>query len=153
MASASIAVLLVAGLAAQAAAYVQPAQMNSQPVRSAGMSMASPALTPALQAYEEAAAAEADASQGAATVLAASCGVGAVLGWLGAKRRQAASAAAMASTAAAGLAPLSARAAGSEMESSITIAGGEEALFYVFILLATLITLVLSVVLREAPRV
>eukprot|EP00419_Tripos_fusus_P012455 CAMPEP_0172667286 /NCGR_PEP_ID=MMETSP1074-20121228/8322_1 /TAXON_ID=2916 /ORGANISM="Ceratium fusus, Strain PA161109" /LENGTH=58 /DNA_ID=CAMNT_0013483761 /DNA_START=151 /DNA_END=327 /DNA_ORIENTATION=- len=38
-------------------------------------------------------------------------------------------------------------------DSSVTLAGGEEALFYIFILLATLITLVLSVVLREAPRV
>eukprot|EP00419_Tripos_fusus_P006109 CAMPEP_0172671488 /NCGR_PEP_ID=MMETSP1074-20121228/10954_1 /TAXON_ID=2916 /ORGANISM="Ceratium fusus, Strain PA161109" /LENGTH=92 /DNA_ID=CAMNT_0013488551 /DNA_START=74 /DNA_END=352 /DNA_ORIENTATION=- len=38
-------------------------------------------------------------------------------------------------------------------DSSVVIAGGEEALFYIFILLATLITLVLSVVLREAPRV
>eukprot|EP00419_Tripos_fusus_P010430 CAMPEP_0172670132 /NCGR_PEP_ID=MMETSP1074-20121228/10115_1 /TAXON_ID=2916 /ORGANISM="Ceratium fusus, Strain PA161109" /LENGTH=91 /DNA_ID=CAMNT_0013487003 /DNA_START=61 /DNA_END=336 /DNA_ORIENTATION=- len=37
--------------------------------------------------------------------------------------------------------------------SSVMVAGGEEALFYIFILLATLITLVLSVVLREAPRV
>mmetsp|Transcript_24667 Transcript_24667/g.48060 ORF Transcript_24667/g.48060 Transcript_24667/m.48060 type:complete len:95 (+) Transcript_24667:71-355(+) len=38
-------------------------------------------------------------------------------------------------------------------DSSVMLAGGEEALFYIFILLATLITLVLSVVLREAPRV
>merc|ERR1719203_112055 len=38
-------------------------------------------------------------------------------------------------------------------DSSVVVAGGEEALFYIFILLATLITLVLSVVLREAPRV
>mmetsp|Transcript_59205 Transcript_59205/g.117312 ORF Transcript_59205/g.117312 Transcript_59205/m.117312 type:complete len:92 (-) Transcript_59205:129-404(-) len=38
-------------------------------------------------------------------------------------------------------------------DSSVVLAGGEEALFYIFILLATLITLVLSVVLREAPRV
>merc|ERR1719203_1068792 len=38
-------------------------------------------------------------------------------------------------------------------DSSVVLAGGEEALFYIFILLATLITLILSVVLREAPRV
>lgn len=52
--------------------------------------------------------------------------------------------------------PFSANAMGSDsmpLDSSIAIAGGEEALFYVFILLATLITLALSVVLREAPRV
>ena len=44
---------------------------------------------------------------------------------------------------------------GQEMlgDTSVVTAGGEEALFYIFILFATLITLVLAVVLREPPRV
>ncbi|CAK0818885.1 unnamed protein product [Prorocentrum cordatum] len=37
--------------------------------------------------------------------------------------------------------------------SSVAVAGGEEALFYVGIIFITLITLVLAVVLREPPRV
>ncbi|CAK0865671.1 unnamed protein product [Prorocentrum cordatum] len=37
--------------------------------------------------------------------------------------------------------------------SSVALAGGEEALFYVGIIFITLITLVLAVVLREPPRV
>merc|ERR1719419_634312 len=92
--------------------------------------------------------AEPEAGTSAAGMLAVSCGVGAILGWLGSRRRQASTAAA---AAAAGASPLVAGATG--LESSVTIAGGEEALFYVFILFAMLITLVLSVVLRETPRI
>jgi len=88
----------------------------------------------------------------ATSVLLASGGIGAVIGWLraqrcGAKTMAASAAAAVAAT------PLVARAMSSDMGSSISVAGGEEALFYTWILLATIITLVLTVVLREAPRI
>mmetsp|Transcript_68501 Transcript_68501/g.211831 ORF Transcript_68501/g.211831 Transcript_68501/m.211831 type:complete len:147 (+) Transcript_68501:70-510(+) len=85
--------------------------------------------------------------------LAAGCALGAAAAWLSRRRKHLAAAGAAAAT---GAAPLAAHAAGGEkmlVESSIAVAGGEEALFYVFILFATLTTLVLAVVLREAPRI
>mmetsp|Transcript_75847 Transcript_75847/g.236100 ORF Transcript_75847/g.236100 Transcript_75847/m.236100 type:complete len:147 (+) Transcript_75847:70-510(+) len=85
--------------------------------------------------------------------LAAGCALGATAAWLSRRRRHLAAAGAAAAT---GAAPLATHAVGAEktlVESSIAVAGGEEALFYVFILFATLTTLVLAVVLREAPRI
>jgi len=88
----------------------------------------------------------------AGSILLASCCVGALMGWLrsqhcGTKTLAASAAAAVAAT------PLMARAVSSDLGSSVSVAGGEEALFYTWILLATIITLVLTVVLREAPRI
>eukprot|EP00418_Pyrodinium_bahamense_P098454 CAMPEP_0179046230 /NCGR_PEP_ID=MMETSP0796-20121207/18581_1 /TAXON_ID=73915 /ORGANISM="Pyrodinium bahamense, Strain pbaha01" /LENGTH=166 /DNA_ID=CAMNT_0020742651 /DNA_START=68 /DNA_END=565 /DNA_ORIENTATION=+ len=136
-------------LAAAAQAYVQPAPSGhgAQRLQRQGLT-AEPAPWAALEAERDPAAAP---GSGAAGVLAASCALGAALGWLAQRRRQEATAAAAAVAGGAG--PLAVGAAGGERtlgESSLTLAGGEEALFYVFILLATLITLVLSVVLREA---
>lgn len=93
---------------------------------------------------------QADAS--ATEVFLMSCSVGAVLGWLKAQCHSTRTLAASAGAAVAA-APLMARAMTIETGSSITVAGGEEALFYTWILLATIITLVLTVVLREAPRI
>uniref|UniRef100_A0A7S4T8R0 Photosystem II reaction center protein T n=1 Tax=Alexandrium monilatum TaxID=311494 RepID=A0A7S4T8R0_9DINO len=132
-----------------AAAVTQTFVPPAAPIqRQAQVTAAAPAawIVDAPQHAEEEA-----AGTSALAPLTAGCALGAAAAWLGRRRRHLAAAGA-----AAGAAPLAAHAAGSEkmlMESSVTVAGGEEALFYVFILFATLTTLVLAVVLREAPRI
>uniref|UniRef100_A0A7S1WQF6 Photosystem II reaction center protein T n=1 Tax=Alexandrium catenella TaxID=2925 RepID=A0A7S1WQF6_ALECA len=152
MASPAVLLLLATcSVAAPASAFVEPAPrgVGGADGSHSGVAQARlPALSPAFPGE----AATEEARPSSLGLLAASCGVGAVLGWLGARRRQAAAVAATAAAAA----PLAAGAAGPErllMESSVTVAGGEEALFYVAILFATLTTLVLAVVLREAPKI
>uniref|UniRef100_A0A7S4T9U6 Photosystem II reaction center protein T n=1 Tax=Alexandrium monilatum TaxID=311494 RepID=A0A7S4T9U6_9DINO len=140
---------LLAALCAAAVgqAFVPPASPVQREAQAAAAAPAAWVTGAPLQAEEDAVGVPALAP------LAAGCALGAAAAWLGRRRQQLAAAGAAAAT---GAAPLAAHAAGSEkmlMESSVTVAGGEEALFYVFILFATLTTLVLAVVLREAPRI
>eukprot|EP00411_Alexandrium_monilatum_P073993 CAMPEP_0175571806 /NCGR_PEP_ID=MMETSP0096-20121207/42691_1 /TAXON_ID=311494 /ORGANISM="Alexandrium monilatum, Strain CCMP3105" /LENGTH=177 /DNA_ID=CAMNT_0016875219 /DNA_START=76 /DNA_END=606 /DNA_ORIENTATION=+ len=137
--------LLLAALSAAVVvqAFVPPAAPAQRQARATAPAPAAWLVDVPVQAEEDVA--------GASPLgpLAAGCALGAAAAWLGRRRRHLAAAGA----AATGAAPLAAHAAGSEnmlVESSVAVAGGEEALFYVFILFATLTTLVLAVVLREA---
>jgi len=130
-------------------AYVQPARAPHAAAGHVGIPRTSAATSKAsIPEFVEAP----EAEVGASSLFLASCGAGALLGWL---RSQRFGTNTMAATTAVTLAatPLMARAVSSDIGSSLSVAGGEEALFYTWILLATIITLVLTVVLREAPRI
>jgi len=147
MATYTLPVLMTVLLVACSHAFVQPAQA---PHAREGRFSISPARTtaPATSTSEFGASPEV----GTAGIFLSSGCIGAVLGWLRAQRCGTKSMAASAGVVV-GAVPIVARAISSEMGSSIAVAGGEEALFYTWILLATIITLVLTVVLREAPRI
>jgi len=147
MAAYTLPVLMAALLLASGHAFVQPAQTPHARDGRATASTAYPAAA-GTSTSEFAASPEV----GAPGIFLASGCVGAVLGWLRAQRWGTKSLAASAGVAL-GAVPLVSRAISGEMGSSISVAGGEEALFYTWILLATIITLVLTVVLREAPRI